>query len=72
MMTKMTKLHNTDVRILIDFCLKNGNYYGEHTTKFKSYVTLFGRSKMIFLLDDWSQVDFEVKTSIWTNFVVLL
>lgn len=35
-------------------------------------MKLLGRNKMSVLLEYWSEVDLEVKTSIWTDVVVFI
>lgn len=70
MITKLTKVRNTCIRMSDDFDLKIGRCYGERATTFRSYMTLLGRSIVSILLENWSLVDLEVKESIWTDFVV--
>lgn len=54
MLVKLTKVHNTCVRMLIDFNLKSDRYYDKHARRFRSYVTLLDRNKLTILLEDWS------------------
>ena len=43
----------------------------EHYYTFKSYDAFLGRSKVSILIDDWKQVDENVKENIWTDVKVL-
>ena len=43
----------------------------EHYSTFKSYVAFLGRSKVSILINDWKQVDENIKESICTDVKVL-
>ena len=72
MMPQFTSVRNSSgEKILIEF----DSFYRvvdcEHYSTFKSYVAFLGRSKVSILINDWKQVDENVKESIWTDVKVL-
>ena len=72
MMTTLTKIHNVGVKMQKKNDLKSGRCYCKHVATFRSSMTLHGRSKASILIEDWGQVEPEVKESIWANVVVLI
>ena len=72
MMPRFTSVRNSSgEKIPIEF----DSFYRvvdcEHYCTFKSYVAFLGRSKVSILIDDWKQVDEDVKDSIWKDIKVL-
>ncbi|CAL5211859.1 unnamed protein product [Lathyrus oleraceus] len=67
MMTKLTKVRKSGVRLSVEFSSINTILDGPHSLLFKSYVAFLGCSKVNMLLDDWKDVTYEVKNSIWTD-----
>ena len=72
MMPQFTSVRNSSgEKILIEF----DSFYRvvdcEHYSTFKSYVAFLGRSNVSILINDWKQVDENVKESIWTDVKVL-
>jgi len=43
---------SADQRFSIEFDMNTGKILGEHSTKFTSYVALFGNSRVNILIDD--------------------
>lgn len=70
MMARLTKVHNTDVKLTTEFNDKTSTCYGMNSSLFMSYVVFLGRSKMNIWIDDWIQVSVDLKESIWTNIKV--
>lgn len=54
MITKLTKVCNSDVRLSGKFFQKTWTCYDKYASIFRIYTTFLGRSKMSILLDDWS------------------
>lgn len=72
MMTKITKVRQTGVKLKIEFDPETKKCYGENSSVFRSYATLLARSFCSILKDEWRQVDEHIKDSIWTDLKVLL
>lgn len=71
-MAKLTKVRKSSLRLPIEFSSVYTILNGPHSSLFKSYVAFLGRSKVNILLDDWKDVTYEVKNSIWTDVQVLI
>lgn len=52
--------------------LRSSKTYGENVDDFKGYVALQGRSKLIIWIDDWNEVDSDLKDRIWTDIMVFI
>lgn len=68
MYTKVKKAQEIGVRcpITIDVAIKRD--FGEHAGDFIGYIVLQGRSKVSILIDNWHDVEKELKDAIWKMF----
>lgn len=67
MMAKLVKVCNSGVKLPVEFSVVYTILGGPYSSLFKSYVVFLLRSNVSILLDDWKDVDVEVKNNIWTN-----
>ncbi|CAL5201218.1 unnamed protein product [Lathyrus oleraceus] len=67
MYTKVKKAHENGIRFPVRVDFATDMAYDEHAEDFTGYVALQGRSKVSILLDNWHDVDDDLKNSLWID-----
>lgn len=68
----MKKTHENDIRYPVRVDVATDKAYGEHAKDFTGYVVLQDRSKVGSLLDNWHDVDDDLKDRFWTDITVFI
>lgn len=72
MLTKVKKAYKSGVRFPINFDIRTDKAYGEHVGDFRGYLALQDRSKVSILIDNWHDVDSDLKDSIWADITIFI
>lgn len=72
MCIKVRKAYENGVHSPVEFYLRIKKAYRENVDDFERYVVLQGRSKVRILIDNWHEVDGDLKDNIWIDIMVYI